>query len=75
MIYNVIWLDTTSHIVRLLRGSELDGMMNGNIAMPAVKITPASITELALKAVMGFFALVCILSFANIQSSQNFSGN
>src|SRR5512142_3018669 len=41
MMASVRWLDTASHTVRLERGSIDEGITNGNIANPAVKITPA----------------------------------
>lgn len=53
MIDNVKWLDVASHTVRLLAGLELDGMMNGNIDKPAVRITPAMASPLATNAISG----------------------
>src|SRR5512142_728516 len=50
MIASVPWLDTASHTVRLDRGSLDEGMTNGNIAKPAVRITPALTMLLAMNA-------------------------
>ena len=56
IIPNVFLLETASHIVKLLIGSVLDGMMNGNIENPAVKIMPAIATLLNIKAVRSFLS-------------------
>ena len=45
MVCSVSRLDVASHMVRLTPGTVLDGMMNGNIAMPAVMMTQASVSE------------------------------
>ncbi len=50
MICSVIWLEVESHTVRLLRPSSDDGMMNGNIEKPAVRITPTIIRPVVIKA-------------------------
>src|SRR5881392_4460584 len=47
MICNVRQLDTESQAVRLLFGTDDDGMTNGNIEKPAVRITPTTATVLA----------------------------
>src|SRR3954462_11609353 len=49
MICNVLRLDTASHAVRLLSGTDDDGMMNGNMERPAVRITPATTMALATR--------------------------
>src|SRR5690349_18638261 len=49
MSSRVRWLDTASHTVRLEAACVDDGMMNGNIAKPAVKITPAFANALRTK--------------------------
>jgi hypothetical protein len=49
MIFRVMWLEVASHTVRLLDGLELEGMMNGNMEKPAVRITPAMERELVTK--------------------------
>ena len=36
----VLWLDAASHKVRLLFGSVLDGMTNGNMEKAAVRMMP-----------------------------------
>ena len=50
-----MWLDVESHTVRLLRGSSDDGMMNGNIEKPAVRITPVIIRPVQKNAVFSCF--------------------
>ena len=45
MICSVMRLEVESHTVRLLRPSSEEGMMNGNIEKPAVRITPMIISE------------------------------
>ena len=42
MICSVSLLDTASQAVRLLPGCVDDGMMNGNIDRPAVRMTPTT---------------------------------
>ena len=49
----VRWLETLSHTVRLERGSEIDGMMNGNSATPAVPMMPAMAKAEATKVARG----------------------
>ena len=39
------WLEVASHIVRLAFIMVLDGITNGNIAIPAVKMMQASVRE------------------------------
>ena len=51
MISSVSRLDVESQTVRLLFASEEDGMMNGNIEKPAVRMMPAIMTPVAMKAV------------------------
>ncbi len=46
MMPSVFWLEAASHRVRLLLGSVADGMTKGNIENPAVRIMPATATEL-----------------------------
>ena len=41
MMPKVFLLETASHMVKLLTGSVLEGIINGNIEKPAVKIIPA----------------------------------
>src|SRR5436309_3390831 len=50
MICSVRQLDTESQAVRLLFGTDDDGMTNGNIEKPTVRITPTTATALASKA-------------------------
>ncbi len=57
MMPNVFWLETASHTVRLLTGFVLDGMMNGNMENPAVRMMPAIAALLKTKAVFSFLAL------------------
>src|SRR5471030_735088 len=38
-------LEVASHIVRLASGVVLDGMTNGNMVIPAVRITQAMVSE------------------------------
>src|SRR5436190_23639691 len=47
MIGSVRRLDTASHAVRLLDGWLADGMMNGNIDPPAVRMIPTTASPLA----------------------------
>ena len=47
MICSVRRLDTASHAVRLLDGWLADGMMNGNIDPPAVRMIPTTASPLA----------------------------
>ena len=47
---SVCWLDEASQIVRLLRGSVLDGIRNGNSAKPAENKVPMTMIELARNA-------------------------
>lgn len=41
MMPSVLWLDAASHNVRLLFASVEEGMTNGNMEKPAVRIIPA----------------------------------
>lgn len=50
----VFLLETASHIVKLLTGSVAEGITNGNIENPAVKITPAIDKLLPIKAKPSF---------------------
>ena len=50
MMASVRWLDTLSHTVRLACGMLDDGMTNGNMEAPAVPMTPARTSALAMKA-------------------------
>jgi hypothetical protein len=56
MICSVRWLDTASHAVRLLAGWLTDGMMNGNIDRPAVRMTPTTARALAASVTSGMRA-------------------
>src|SRR5579863_6563850 len=49
-------LDEASHTVRLLFGSRLDGIRNGNNANPADRIVPAQTSALATNAKKYLFA-------------------
>ena len=51
---SVFLLETASHMVKLLTGFVLEGMMNGNIEKPAVKIMPAMAMLLNVNAVRSF---------------------
>ncbi len=48
MISSVNRLDAESQSVRLLRGSSDDGMTNGNIAQPAVRMIPVTCSPVAM---------------------------
>src|SRR5471030_653068 len=48
--FNVSTVDVASHIVKLTLGLVIDGITNGNIVIPAVKITQAMVNELLTKA-------------------------
>ncbi len=50
MIFNVVRLELASHTVKELFKAELDGIRNGNIDTPAVKITEAKVNELVINA-------------------------
>lgn len=54
---NVFLLEMPSHMVKLLTGSVLEGMMNGNIEKPAVKMMPAIAMLLNTNAVRSFWNL------------------
>ena len=56
IIPKVFLLETASHIVKLLTGLVLEGMMNGNIENPAVRMMPAIAVLLLTKAVFSFLA-------------------
>ena len=45
MTLSVSWLEVASHIVRLAFIMVLDGITNGNIAIPAVRMMQASVRE------------------------------
>ena len=51
---SVILEETLSQTVRLERGSELDGIINGNSETPAVPIMPSMQTEELMNASNGF---------------------
>src|SRR5690606_5553577 len=43
--FSVSWLDVASHMVRLAFIMVLEGITNGNIAIPAVRMMQASVRE------------------------------
>ena len=43
--FNVLWLEVASHMVRLAFIMVLDGITNGNIAIPAVRMMQARVSE------------------------------
>src|SRR5690606_39619104 len=49
MIHNVSRLDDASHIVNPKRGSDEDGIRNGNSARPTVRMTPTMLSEETMK--------------------------
>ena len=51
---NVFLLDVASHIVKLLIGSVLEGMIKGNIENPAVRMMPAIAMLLNINAAGSF---------------------
>ena len=71
--FNVIWLDTASHIVKLIFGLLIEGITNGNIALPAVIITPISIVLVVTNANAGLFSLDSIM--AKIADTKASTGN
>src|SRR5471032_371634 len=50
MMAKLLWLATASHAVRLLDGASDDGITNGNIDAPAVRMIPATVRPLARNA-------------------------
>jgi hypothetical protein len=50
MIFKVARLELASHTVKELFKAELDGIRNGNMDTPAVKITEVNTNELAINA-------------------------
>ena len=54
--FNVRWLEVASKAVRLLLGTVLDGIMNGNIDNVAVRMTPAKAALLNINAIPGRLA-------------------
>src|SRR5688572_7218141 len=48
-------VDVASHMVRLAFGSVTDGITNGNIVIPAVRITQAIVSELLMNASAALF--------------------
>ena len=57
MMPKVFLLETASHMVKLLTGSVLEGIINGNIEKPAVKIIPAIAMLLNKNALRSFLNL------------------
>lgn len=57
MMPKVFWLETASHIVRLLTGFVLDGMMNENIENPAVRMTAGNCGATKNKGSLLFFSI------------------
>jgi hypothetical protein len=53
MIFKVVKLELASHTVKELFIAVLDGIRNGNMATPAVKMTDAKVKELDIKASPG----------------------
>ena len=45
IIFSVNWLELASHIVKLAFGIMLDGITNGNVAIPYVNNTQAMVKE------------------------------
>ena len=54
MTFNVKWLDVASHTVKLASGMVALGIKNGNIEIPAVKMTPAINNALLTNAIPAF---------------------
>jgi hypothetical protein len=53
IIFKVVKLELASHTVKELLIAELDGIRNGNMDTPAVKITEANVNELVINARAG----------------------
>ncbi len=67
MTLSVSWLEVASHIVRLAFIMVLDGITNGNIAIPAVRMMQASVSHAIMNYNNTFFRYRKIM--CNIQYS------